>query len=113
MNTERTIKLLAFVQILANAQDTRREIHMAANDGYTWASDAADLLAAVKNEPDDSEALGMCGLCVNAGCQCDAFDSCAECGSFEGCYVPPGSGDAYCLHCGADWPVTVDEDEHA
>lgn len=30
---------------------------------------------------------------------------CPSCGSDEGQYVPPGSGDAACLHCGAGWPV--------
>jgi len=31
---------------------------------------------------------------------------CLQCGSIEGAYVPPGSGDAFCLHCGADWMTT-------
>lgn len=35
--------------------------------------------------------------------------ACPECGSTEGSYVPPGSGDAACLHCGADWPVAEEE----
>lgn len=33
---------------------------------------------------------------------------CAKCGSTEGAFVPPGSGDAFCLHCGADWPSEED-----
>lgn len=35
--------------------------------------------------------------------------ACPTCGSTEGQYVPPGSGDSYCLHCNADWPVTEGE----
>ena len=36
---------------------------------------------------------------------------CPSCGSDEGAYVPPGSGDAYCLHCNADWPSDDSGDE--
>lgn len=30
--------------------------------------------------------------------------ACPACGHTDGAYVPPGSGDALCLHCNSDWP---------
>jgi hypothetical protein len=32
-----------------------------------------------------------------------ATPACGACSSTEGAYVPPGSGDAHCLHCGEPW----------
>lgn len=36
-------------------------------------------------------------------------EKCPTCGSDEGQFVPPGSGDAHCLRCGAHWPPLDDE----